>query len=388
MMYPIRHRRIAPVFLGVLLGLLFLPAAAIAVPCGERCTPPPPPPSAPATTTVAAHLTYADSNVQRPISFARVEVWRYAPRALGIWTWGNDATLVTNANGDIAKSFSYSYSGVVYALRVFPENRGGRVVSPGGVYFEPGYPAGPLHRTATTKGQVLRFDANFTGQAAQAFNLVETARVGYEFVAARRDPAETDTLPTVSFTLGSITGGPWYNPLVDTVEMVPDYAFDDAAVLHEYGHFVEEQISSFVWIASSHDGCNYKGAQHAWMEGFSDWFAAAVVSSSPGANLHAQYRGTPSPTRLENPYCSAPAGAPDELEAFVSAALWDMTDAANEGSDVATVASGDVLRILDRELDVYGKGPTIHHFRDAWRSRGWNMATLDSVWANNGIPTP
>ena len=42
---------------------------------------------------------------------------------------------------------------------------------------------------------------------------------------------------------------------VGTVDGQPYYAMDDFTVVHEYTHYLEEQLSSFYGIASWHDGC-------------------------------------------------------------------------------------------------------------------------------------
>src|ERR1043165_6152419 len=58
----------------------------------------------------------------RPIAFADVEIWRFAPRALGIWTWGHDGDATTDSNGKISKNMPFVQSGVIYAVRVFAKN--------------------------------------------------------------------------------------------------------------------------------------------------------------------------------------------------------------------------------------------------------------------------
>jgi hypothetical protein len=47
-----------------------------------------------------------------------------------------------------------------------------------------------------------------------------------------------------------------------------------------------------------------------------------------------------------------------------------------------------VFQIMDHELDVYGRWPTIHDFRVAWIFRGLAASTLDPILTLNTVPIP
>lgn len=407
-------RRLAPVLLllvAVFAGPGPTPPAA-AAPC-EDCQPDDPGGGGGGlpTTTVTGTFRYADTGGLRPIAFADVEVWRYANHGFGVWSWAKDRTVTTDENGRINTTFEYGEQGIVYAVRVTATNYAA-VVWPNDAahtvpfHQEPGEPDGAnIHRTATLPNQTLSFSYDFTdGWTPQHFNLAETVRRGYDFAVTRRDPAETDPLPPADIQPTSVLGS-FYNPTAHTVRVNSGSVMADLIVLHEYGHYLEDRIGAFPWLPTSHDGCIATGlflnsAEHAWMEGFSDWFAQAVVRNAPGAGLagvtgvgNSEVATTVS--TLEMPVCTGlPAWVGGNMvENFVAGALWDLTDGASsaEPGDNLADRETEIFQIMDRELDVpagAGPWPSIDTFRTAWVNRSLGGAALDAVLFLNGIATP
>ncbi|NMR18934.1 hypothetical protein [Cellulomonas fimi] len=415
---------IALVVTGLVAGADLAPASA--VPC-EDCDPntggdpgggggggggPTPAPS-----RVTGRFTYADTSgaptVQRPIAFAKVEVWRFAPRALGVWTWAPEATVTTDANGVVDTTLPFGQSGILYELRLFATNYAAvvhpNVLVPSAPFVvEPGEPGPATQLTATAPGQTLDFSWDFTDAwAPQHFNLAETVRRGFDFAVARRDPAETDTIPAARVRPTAVmVPGTFYNPSDDSLVIVSGGVFADGLILHEYAHFLEEQVGSFPWLPTTHDGCVANGLtgfvnspEHAWMEGFASWFAQAVMLDDPSAGLVGNSGGgggTIGPLTLETPSCTTlPAGArSDAVELFVAGALYDLTDrpsdpgSRTEPADALSRMDVPIFQIMDRELDVppgAGAWPDINGFRNAWRARGLPTAELDAVLAAAGV---
>jgi hypothetical protein len=230
---------------------------------------------------------------------------------------------------------------------------------------QPGEPNGaPIQFTATAAGQLMDFSYTFAdGWTPQHFNVAETIRRGFDFAVARRDPTQSDPIPPVAVQPTSVTGS-WYNPIVDTVVINSGSAFDDLVILHEYGHYLEEQIGSFPWIPSTHDGCiatqlgSINSPEHAWMEGFADWFAHAVSRNDPLAGLTGT--GSFTVSELETPSCT-PGPAGDEVELFVAGTLWDLTDNAGPGEPADTQSNLEtiIFQIMDRELGPVSKMATM-----------------------------
>jgi hypothetical protein len=379
-----------------------------------------------APVTVSGTFRYSDESTTpaslRPIARARVEIWRFAPHGSPVWTWHHDETTTTDENGSISVSMPFETSGIIYALRVTATNYAA-VVWPNDVlhnvpfHQEPGEPDGAkIHRTANSPGETLDFSYDFKDAwTPQHFNLAETVRHGFDYVTARRDPSETDDLPRVGVQPTSVTGS-WYNAPFDTVVITSGDVFSDLVVLHEYGHWVQEQIGSLPWNVTIHGPCRTRildrhgqivnSSGHAWMEGFASYFAQAVAASTPGATLSGS-GAIPSRSRLETPgICQPVEGvAPADREVYVAASLWDLFDdptdpeAQSEPADQVSrsdVRDGEnvdelIIQMLDRELDmavnVGGPFPTIWDFQSAWSARGLPLGALDRILNQNHIPT-
>jgi hypothetical protein len=292
-----RHRLLAALLAAVIV-LLASPSAQ-AVPC-RNCEGNGGGGGVPAPITLTGTFNYADNARPRPIAFADVQVWRFAPHgSFGVWSWSWERTVTTDGAGHISTTFPFDVKGVVYALRVFATNYAA-VVWPNDAahttpfHQEPGEPSGSsIHRDVTTPGQVRDFSWDFTDDwTSQHFNLAETVRRGFDFARARRDPRESDPIAPANVQPTSV-GDSWYNPVADTVVITSGDVSADLLVLHEYAHYLEEQIGSFAWIASSHDRCvardvfgnDISSPEHARMEGFADWFAQAVARNNTEAGL-------------------------------------------------------------------------------------------------------
>lgn len=371
--------------------------------------------------TITGRFQYQDSDPAtgtsrlEPIRFCQVEIWsRRARPPFGFWGWGNDANTVTDGNGRISVFFPFETVGIDYAVYVSAENYAARVfpntaVSTSRFTSQPGQPDGaPFLRTVMLPTDVLDFTYNFVdGYTPQHWSMAEAVRHGFDYTAARRDPGESDPLPKA----GVQPGQPFtfYNHITQTLTINNAHIFEDYTMLHEYGHFVEHQISSFAPIASSHDGCNamvgtinINSPEHAWMEGFADFFAMAVATNLPPGTLQGfpGGMGTPSIRRLEDtPWtdCTIPPGhTPNMIENVVAGILWDVADgigacgvASSEDHDNLSGFATTIIQIMDREMDL-PRHPTISDFINAWNARGLGSAALMDILVQHGIfpPTP
>lgn len=307
---------------------------------------------------------------------------------------------------------SIGTSGTVYAMRLFATNDAARVypqtvLDPGGPYWtEPGDPGTPIQRTAWNAGDVLDFSYAFTDRnRGKYFNIAEVIRRAKAYAGAHRDPAETDPIPVVAVQPSTPLGLTFYDAPTDTLELVGASTYVDLVIVHEYAHFLEDMIGSLFAMPSVHDGCiatsgplNVNSAEHAWMEGFANWFAQAVNRAMPEAGFIGESSdggGTLTVNDMETPRCSSlPAGITgDQVEKFVAGVLWHTTDPVGlpPGETVDTLAGMDtqVFQIMDRELDeaaLAGARPTIGRFRTAWAARGLPLTPLSQIMTMNGVP--
>ncbi len=366
--------------------------------------------------TITGAFRYADFNPVtggtqlRPIQFCKVEVHSFRPRIGPIWTWAKDLDTTTDGNGRINVSLPFQTRGVVYAVRVFAQNYGVAVwpnqfAATGPFSEEPGKPDGAaFNPTVSSSADVVDFSYDFQDSfTPQHWNIADAVRRGWDYVAARRDPSESDPLPAANVQPG-FAFTTFYNPVNNTLEIQNQFVFDDITLLHEFGHFVEHQISHFAAIPTSHDGCVARdlfgsivnSPEHAWMEGFADFFAQAVVANNPTGTFQGPAAGTFSVGQLENtPWdCpDVPAGtSPMAVENVVAGILWDLFDATGgcgtpESHDELQGFDTAILQIVDRELDG-PNAPTLVDFQNAWINRGFPVLPWVNILRHYGLASP
>ena len=354
--------------------------------------------------------TTTTTRTLRPIVAAKVEIYARPPGA----NWGSSpvATARTDDSGAISVPVT-QLPGTTYALRVYAFNDAAavwqKVVLPTGPFWEePGRPEGAAIRLpAPSPTGTVDFSWDFNDfWTAAHYNVADTIRLGRQYALARRHPVESasNPIPEVSVQPSSGWAGvSHYNFTIDQLLIKDNDMFDDVTLLHEYAHFLEEKISKFAPIASNHDGCKatmvgdatatpINSPEHAWMEGFADYFAAAVISSLPGGRTDvfgiATAAGLEAPPGIFSvPSCTLVRSTfpADTIELDVAAVLWDLLDGGfNESADTVSGRDEEIFRIFDQELST-PSDPTIEDFRAAWVARGLPAAALGRIYTLNGL---
>jgi hypothetical protein len=370
--------------------------AAILGGCGNHSSTP-----ADGAVTIEAQLSFFDipDDRDRPIADVKLELWSYGPLATGGWAWAKDAIGSTDSNGTYSTTASFRGSDVTYAIRIIPSNGYAACCSgwsPVGFglanyWIEPGQETGsPIHLKATSAGATVRFTHVFAGQWASIFNVLDTVRHEAIFVQQHERDGDSDRIGEVHIgRAGSgLTDRSWFDPVMYTLNLTPSARWNDPTILHEYGHYLEAQVSTLAWIVSSHSGCTpgrfaiFGGngnivtdystgnivpadmrAKQAWLEGFADWLAEVVYWNDPGS-FAPSVGPTPS---LETANCAEAGPWPDgdRFENHVAAFLWDLTDpdsvAEPFDKDSGMGMVDEILTVFDNQLDG-GGWPTIADF--------------------------
>jgi len=367
---------------------------------------------------VTATLTFADGTGQpAPIRRATVEIWR---KYGGFWH--GDFTTTTDELGRVNVSVPTAGAGTEYGLRVYAINDAAivrfRDRPTDAMYSEPGPPDAPIRRVSNGASDVLDFSFGFTDLATVAYyNAADALIYGRDYALARRAPGEPEKPePIKQVNVMVQSGNTFYDPYVDWLRINPGYLFteDDLTVLHEYAHFLEDQLSTLgPAIATVHDGCNVQlgtGGAHAesmdfaWMEGFADYYAQAVArafnsDTSTTTNVTGPADGTSRVSQLESPSC--PFGDPllprEFLENWVAGALWDLLDDPSRDG-LSKPETADRLCDKDREIfsifdfDLQRVPANIQSFTDGWVAHGLDVPPLRSAFSAQGVsvrtPTP
>lgn len=146
------------------------------------------------------------------------------------------------------------------------------------------------------------------------------------------------------FILGGING--------NTTESDTDH-FDNSIILHEFGHFLEDQVFLSDSPGGSHDGQSIIDPRLAWSEGWGNFFQAAVRGSADyidtqgnsdgstsllfNANIEDNTSNTyddPSPGKADNSKGYGTNGEGNFREFSVSRVLWDSIDTVNDSEAI------------------------------------------------------
>jgi hypothetical protein len=355
--------------------------------------------------TVTGTFRYADTTGPMPIRRAVVEIWYHGG---GLFDkWGVVGVTRTSSTGRL--SFRDERSSGTYSLRIYATNDA-VIVYPVDLHFSPYYAVPPddgqpqFHRVASSARDTLDFSWDFTNSyISREFNLANTAQFGWEYATARRDPMETDLIVQANVQPTSWgSGGTYFNASTNTIMIQDSLGFADRALLHEYGHVLQQHISGANMWASVHDGCSMRltsggslinSPEYAWSEGFAEYYAHAVqraFGNEPSLNGFAT-------GSIESPPACSVVGAgsqagiitPAMVESFIASSLWDVVDPVGnpaqgfEGHDTVAGEDATVFRIFDREID---SGPAnIFTFRTAWNARGRSLTGLDCILSFYGI---
>ncbi|MBI4617393.1 MAG: hypothetical protein HY720_27530, partial [Planctomycetes bacterium] len=232
------------------------------------------------------------------------------------------------------------------------------------------------------------------GNVSAHFNIAECLRVGHLYASARRGDTDAISRADVEYPDASWShynsfwneiklSGPrirGYGGAVDPNTGAPvDRGFRDETILHEYGHYLTDDISDHDGTGGPHTETQDLGYEFAWMEGFPTYYAHAV---------EAAYPADVTMTRSLETNLGGPAGS----EATTWACLWDLhdglgTETFDRVNGTASIRTA-IFQIFDSEID---RGSlrngtsisrTILGFRSAWANRQLSPAAdLDAVFA-------
>jgi hypothetical protein len=335
----------------------------------------------------------------RLIVGCRVEVWRAGLLARRTETTGDGSFTI-----DVPHMPDRTDTTVV----IYATNAAAQVLGGIGPFF--------VRRTLFSFGTApLDFSEKFAApEEIRSFNAADDIRLAHEFAAKRRDARETEVIPTVAVSFirdeGLMTH---YNPLGSGLTIQYQHDSRDLVIVHEYAHFLEDKIGSFLVLPSYHDTCFtsqrcmrpeqcnelpdlpaqtqlVNSPENAWMEGFADYFAMAVKRANSSGRFNLTRGGTMSESELNAPEACLAVGRPafdgrtingEMIERFVASVLWEASSP--PGSDVA------VFQIFDHELDLSTSHalPNITLFHDAWVARGFDHGRIDAVLTSRNIPT-
>jgi hypothetical protein len=188
-------------------------------------------------------------------------------------------------------------------------------------------------------------------------------------------PQETAGPSTILWSYDS-TDGTYYNWGGAIHLMGQDPLSHDTAI-HEYGHNVM-WTKYGGWMPTTYCPSPHyiQGQSHfncAWVEGWAEYLPM-VVNNDPNYDWASGAR-----LNLEKPtWGTANFDAGDDVEGRVAGALWDITDAAKDGTDTYQGDFKDIWDTLFHQTD-----NNFQEFWTAWKARGHNTANdVMSIYQN------
>jgi len=245
------------------------------------------------------------------------------------------------------------------------------------------------------------------------FSIADTVRMAWDYADTLRD--DNDHVPRLY--LQAPGGGSFHSGQYEIIN-VGDDLYADGEVAHEYGHFLQDQISTPDAILagedSGHQMCDPWGGatvsdetEFAYQEGWADYWAA---------NLLSQYRSTTpglvtqhwldQDSRFTQSFADNPGCAGLDIEATSMAILWDIIDETGDPLFPAVVVpeAGDpspllpgvdwpatVFAVFDNELDDWWDidAPDIcehvAEIQNRMENSGHDPALLDAIVTLNGV---
>ena len=151
--------------------------------------------------------------------------------------------------------------------------------------------------------------------------------------------------------------------------------WDDSVIIHEWGHFADNQFSCYQNPGGAHSlpGVNagMNATRLAWGEGYPDYYQSVARTIMPGSSSLNFYVDPSGPTvDLEN---MRAVTAADTDEGAVAAMLWDFHDTTNDGQDTVSHGHTTIQRI-------YTSG-------DFKNNTQCDVRRFVEVWRNLGLPT-
>jgi hypothetical protein len=228
-----------------------------------------------------------------------------------------------------------------------------------------------------------------TSDLGGVFNIVDTLVQGAETVRALQPGAAFGRLRVIWSTVNRQRAQ--FNSVNNTIQLRghpedPD-EYDDPVVLHEFGHYVAHFFSRDTTPGGEHSLFDDDlPLSLTWSEGFATWFGSEARQSP----IYMDTFGTGTfVMEIETPTFGNLLRGPGN-EMAVAAALWDVSDPANEGHDALDrrlAPLWDVVTVQFRAAPP--PNVTVQSFCEGWvaRSHG-QLAELRTAFADRGIACP
>jgi hypothetical protein len=188
-------------------------------------------------------------------------------------------------------------------------------------------------------------------RSSGAFAILDTI---YTAMQAVVNVAPNTSFPALYVDWGSQVQGTFFSPSGQFIGLLADLTqdtdeFDQHVVAHEFGHYIENNFSRSDSIGGSHSLGDRLDMRVAFGEGFGYGFAAIVLDNTDSRDSAVTPGGVQFASRFvveDNP-TSGPGGSGCWCsESSVWSLLWDLYDAAPDGSDNISIGFAPIWQVM------------------------------------------
>lgn len=233
-----------------------------------------------------------------------------------------------------------------------------------------------------------------TDWSSQVFNAFDMGILTAEWIEVL-----DGTVPTVNFEVrwnpNNGRSGSFYNGGSNAVFMSDDDGYDDPNILHEFGHFIEDEFGRSRNTGGSHTGSDDdQDPRLAWSEGYASYFSSACLDEFglPRPDLYSDRNSFGTSGGFSIAY-EGNANGGSTQERAVTAALYDLVDSASSadsslGNDDDPLSNlADLIWAVTEEMRVRNLPATnLEDFWDIWFELGHgNLTQLTAIFAAHQI---
>lgn len=237
-----------------------------------------------------------------------------------------------------------------------------------------------------------------TGSGGNEFNVYDCLVVGADAIDAFPSETRPTTLVVAYWESGS-TDGTFFEDSDNTIHLLgkatDSDAYDDAVILHEYGHYVAAVFAQDDNPGGAHSiTANNQDPRLAWSEGWATFFGS-IAQRTRGDSTPSIYVDTNGSSasggalvafNIED-FSSATHSSLSSLaiyatnEVSVSSVLWDLTDAPGADDDTLSLAEGEIWEIQDDYIGGLSSATviTLEDFWDGWFSTTYNNGNASAL---------
>ena len=239
-------------------------------------------------------------------------------------------------------------------------------------------------------------DVATTDWSSQVFNSFDMLLLVADWIASV-DGARPSVGLTIRWNPTNGRGGSSYSSGANRISLSDDDAYDDANILHEIGHYVEDEFGSSQNTGGSHFiGDDDQDPRLSWSEGVATVFSSASLNlgNRPRPDIYADRDsfGVSGGGGFAYAFESGVSGGSTNEKA-VTAALWDVIDQASSpdaspGSDDDPMAGGDssVWAVLEQMRIVDPPTTSLEDFWDLWFELGLgSQDDMQTIFAGHQV---